>query len=295
MDNQPAGSRKPDNQPIGNRKPDNRPIGVFDSGLGGLTAVKELEKILPRESIVYFGDTGRVPYGTRSRETIRRYAAQDMAFLMNHDVKAVLAACGTVSSTAGDIGRNLPVPYFDVIGPSAKAAAGLTKNKKVGVIGTSATIHSDAYRQALLGIDYKLEVYSQACPLFVPLVENAFISPQEEVTRLHPLSHHCPHHRQRNGPFRVPGGRGPGSRPGPSRAAGRGRPSLRGGKPPQRRFFCHRRAGKLYRRGRAVLRALCPGPHRTGEHGRRLTICLIKAYSHEARAHAPSPQHSFVV
>ncbi len=184
MDNQPTGNRNPDNQPIGNRKPDNRPIGVFDSGLGGLTAVKELEKILPRESIVYFGDTGRVPYGTRSRETIRRYAAQDMAFLMNHDVKAVLAACGTVSSTAGDIGRSLPVPYFDVIGPSAKAAAGLTRNKKVGVIGTSATIHSDAYRQALLGIDYKLEVYSQACPLFVPLVENAFISPQEEVTRL---------------------------------------------------------------------------------------------------------------
>lgn len=163
---------------------DNRPIGVFDSGLGGLTAVKELERLLPQESVVYFGDTGRVPYGTRGRETIRRYAAQDMAFLMKQDVKAVLAACGTVSSTSADIGRALPVPYFDVIGPSAKAAAARTRNGKVGVIGTSATIRSDAYRQALLAIDYKLEVYSQPCPLFVPLVENAFVSPQEEVTRL---------------------------------------------------------------------------------------------------------------
>ncbi len=89
---------------------DNRPIGVFDSGLGGLTAVKELEKVLPGESLVYFGDTGRVPYGTRSREVIRRYAKQDMDFLLRHKVKAVLAACGTVSSAAADIGARLPVP-----------------------------------------------------------------------------------------------------------------------------------------------------------------------------------------
>lgn len=163
---------------------DNRPIGVFDSGLGGLTAVKELEQALPQESVVYFGDTGRVPYGTRGRDTIRRYAAQDMAFLMKQGVKAVLAACGTVSSTAGDIGQALPVPYFDVIGPAARAAAARTQNKKIGVIGTSATIHSDAYRKALLKLDFQIQVYSQPCPLFVPLVENAFVSPQEEVTRL---------------------------------------------------------------------------------------------------------------
>ena len=163
---------------------DNRPIGVFDSGLGGLTAVKELEKVLPQESLVYFGDTGRVPYGSRSRETVRRYAKQDMAFLMGHGVKAVLAACGTVSSTARDIGESLGVPYFDVVRPTAQAAAAATKNKKVGVIGTSATIHSGSYRAALLSIDYKLQVFSQPCPLFVPLVENAFISPQDEVTRL---------------------------------------------------------------------------------------------------------------
>ena len=163
---------------------DDRPIGVFDSGLGGLTAMKQLEGLLPHESIVYFGDTGRVPYGTRGREVVRRYAAQDMEFLMGHDVKAVLAACGTVSSTAGDIGHRLPVPYFDVIGPSAQAALAATHNKKIGVIGTSATIHSDAYRQALLALDDRLEVFSQPCPLFVPLVENAFVSPQDEVTRL---------------------------------------------------------------------------------------------------------------
>ena len=163
---------------------DNRPIGVFDSGLGGLTAVKELEKVLPQESLVYFGDTGRVPYGSRSRETVRRYAKQDMAFLLERGVKAVLAACGTVSSTARDIGERLGVPYFDVVLPTARAAAAATKNRKVGVIGTNATIHSDAYRKALLQLDYKLQVFSQPCPLFVPLVENAFVSPQDEVTRL---------------------------------------------------------------------------------------------------------------
>ena len=112
---------------------DNRPIGVFDSGLGGLTAVKELEKVLPEESIVYFGDTGRVPYGNRSRETILRYARQDMAFLLDHGVKAILAACGTVSSVARSVGEGLDVPYFDVIGPTVKAAAQATKNGRIGV------------------------------------------------------------------------------------------------------------------------------------------------------------------
>ena len=100
---------------------DNRPIGVFDSGLGGLTAMRELIRTLPNESILYFGDTGRVPYGSRGREIIRKYAKQDMNFLIRHDVKAVLAACGTVSSVARDIGDALPVPYFDVLRPTARA------------------------------------------------------------------------------------------------------------------------------------------------------------------------------
>lgn len=163
---------------------DNRPIGVFDSGLGGLTAVKELELALPGESIVYFGDTGRVPYGSRSRETVRRYARQDMNFLLGHNVKAVLAACGTVSSTAGDIGAALPVPYFDVVAPTARAAAEAAGNRRVGVIGTSATIASGSYVRALRELDPKLEVFSQACPLFVPLVESGFVDPEDPITRL---------------------------------------------------------------------------------------------------------------
>ena len=163
---------------------DNRPIGVFDSGLGGLTAVKQLEQALPGESIVYFGDTGRVPYGTRGRDTILRYARQDMAFLLSREVKAVVAACGTVSSIARSAGEALPVPYVDVIGPSARAAAAAPKNGRIGVIGTAATIASDSYRSALLRINHKLEVFPQACPLFVPLVESGFVSPQDEVARL---------------------------------------------------------------------------------------------------------------
>ena len=163
---------------------DNRPIGVFDSGLGGLTAVKQLEQVLPGESLVYFGDTGRVPYGSRGKDTILRYARQDMDFLLAQNVKAVLAACGTVSSVARSVGEALSVAYIDVVGPSARAAAAATKNGKIGVIGTAATIASDSYRSALLRINHKLEVYPQACPLFVSLVESGFVSPQDEVTRL---------------------------------------------------------------------------------------------------------------
>lgn len=163
---------------------DNRPIGVFDSGLGGLTSVKELMRILPHERILYFGDTGRVPYGSRGRETIRRYAAQDMRFLVEHDVKVVLAACGTVSSTARDIGDALPVPYLDVLRPTAQAAVSQTKNGRIGIIGTAATIASGSYRREILALNPAIEVFEQACPLFVPLVENGFVAPQEEITRL---------------------------------------------------------------------------------------------------------------
>jgi glutamate racemase len=163
---------------------DNRPIGVFDSGLGGLTAVKELEKVLPGESLVYFGDTGRVPYGTKGREVIRRYARQDMDFLLRHGVKAVLAACGTVSSAAADIGAGLPVPYFDVVAPTARAAVRATENRRIGVLGTSATIHSGSYVKAIGELDGSIEVFPEACPLFVPLVENGCISPEDELVRI---------------------------------------------------------------------------------------------------------------
>ncbi|MDO4459181.1 MAG: glutamate racemase [Clostridia bacterium] len=163
---------------------DNRPIGVFDSGLGGLTAVKELKRVLPNESIIYFGDTGRIPYGTRSRETIIKYAKQDMKFLMQYNVKAIVAACGTVSSTASKIGNALPVPYIDVIGPTAKAAAEATKTGRIGVLGTSATINSGSFYNALKQINRDFEVFTEPCPLFVNLVENGFVSPGDEVTQL---------------------------------------------------------------------------------------------------------------
>ena len=118
---------------------DNRPIGVFDSGLGGLTAVKELRTILPNEQIVYFGDTGRVPYGTRSVKTIEKYAAQDIRFLSSMDIKLVIAACGTVSSVAPHVGMAIQLPFIGVVDPASKAAAAATKTGRVGVIGTTAT------------------------------------------------------------------------------------------------------------------------------------------------------------
>ncbi len=163
---------------------DRRPIGVFDSGLGGLTTVRQLLRILPNESILYFGDTGRVPYGNRGRDTIIRYAQQDVRFLMKHDVKAVVAACGTVSSVAHDVGDALPIPFIDVLRPTAKAAARASKNRRIGVIGTSATVSSGSYRRELLKLDPAIAVAEQACPLFVPLVESGFVSPEEPVTRL---------------------------------------------------------------------------------------------------------------
>ena len=119
---------------------DNRPIGVFDSGLGGLTGVRELRKRLPHEEIIYFGDTGRVPYGSRSPETILQYARQDIAFLLSKNVKCIMAACGTVSSTypAAEAAR-LPVPYLGVVDAAAREAAFATRNRRIGVIGTAAT------------------------------------------------------------------------------------------------------------------------------------------------------------
>ncbi len=129
---------------------DNRPIGVFDSGLGGLTGVRELRKRLPHEEIIYFGDTGRVPYGSRSPETILQYARQDVAFLLSKNVKCIMAACGTVSSTypAAEAAQ-LPVPYLGVVDAAAREAAFATRNRRIGVIGTAATIRSRSYEKLL--------------------------------------------------------------------------------------------------------------------------------------------------
>lgn len=160
------------------------PIGIFDSGLGGLTAVKELINVLPQENIIYFGDTGRVPYGNRSRETITKYAKQDAAFLLSKGVKMIIAACGTVSSVATDLSDFLSVPYTGVVSPTANAAVNATKNGKIGVIGTSATISSGSYKKEIMKHNDKITVYEQDCPLFVPLVENGFTSPDDEIVKL---------------------------------------------------------------------------------------------------------------
>lgn len=160
---------------------DNRPIGVFDSGLGGLTAVRHLQCLLPSENIVYFGDTGRVPYGTRSRDTIRRYAAEDCHLLLEKDVKFIIAACGTVSSVAPDLLNELSVPAIGVVTPTARAAVNATKNGRVGIIGTAATVRSGSFAKAMHKIDPTIQVTATPCPLFVPLVESGWISEEDPV------------------------------------------------------------------------------------------------------------------
>jgi glutamate racemase len=154
---------------------DNRAIGVFDSGLGGLTVVKELMKRLPNENIVYFGDTGRVPYGTRSKETVIKYVFQDIRFLLNFDIKLIVIACGTASSIALEVVRpEFEVPIIGVVHSAAHEAVKTTKNKKIGVIGTQGTISSGSYVKEIKKLDSDVEVFPEACPLFVPLVENGY-------------------------------------------------------------------------------------------------------------------------
>lgn len=162
---------------------DNRPIGVFDSGLGGLTAVRELKKVLPQEDIVYFGDTGRVPYGGRSPKIILEYAKQDIAFLLSKNVKCIMAACGTVSSILPqELAQSLPVPFLGVVESTAKAATTATKNGHIGVIGTAATIRSQSYAQQLRKQLENCVISARACPMFVPLVENGYLGKGNPIT-----------------------------------------------------------------------------------------------------------------
>lgn len=158
-------------------------IGVFDSGLGGLTAFRELMRILPGENLVYFGDTARVPYGSRSEETICKFAAQDLRFLLEKNVKAVLVACGTVSSVAiPQLQSMTDVPVIGVVEPTASAACRATKNGKIGILGTAATVKSGSYQSAIAAISPSAQVTAQSCPLFVPLVENGYLD--SEITLL---------------------------------------------------------------------------------------------------------------
>ena len=153
--------------------------------LGGLTAVRELRRILPGEDIVYFGDTGRVPYGTRGVDVIVRYAKQDIAFLLEQNVKYVMAACGTVSSTLSEAyTRTLPVPYTGVVQSAAAAAVRATRTGLIGVIGTPATVKSGSYNAAIAALMPGARIVATACPLFVPLVENGYFGADNAVTRL---------------------------------------------------------------------------------------------------------------
>jgi len=156
---------------------DRRPIGIFDSGVGGLTVVKEIREHLPGEPLVYFGDTARVPYGIKSGETIRRYAAEDVHFLLRFDPKLIVVACNTASAAAlDDVRSRVDLPVVGVIEPGARAAAEATEREVVGVIGTETTVASGAYERAITALKPAARVISRACPLFVPMVEEGRVN-----------------------------------------------------------------------------------------------------------------------
>jgi glutamate racemase len=161
---------------------DPRPIGVFDSGLGGLTTVHELFRILPEESVVYFGDTARVPYGNKSRSTVTRFSTEIASFLVRQNIKCLVVACNTSSSYALDeLTRRLEIPVIGVIEPAAHTAVGSSPHGRIGVIGTAATVGSGAYPQAIAALAPAAHVISRACPLFVPLIEEGWLD--HAVTR----------------------------------------------------------------------------------------------------------------
>lgn len=151
------------------------PIGVFDSGVGGLTVAREIMRNLPNEDIVYFGDTARVPYGSKSKDNIIRYSRQIIHFLQTKGVKAIVIACNTASALALETVKDeFDIPIIGVVEPGARAALAVTKTKKIGVIGTEATVRSAMYEKIIQGIEPEVTVLAKACPLFVPLVEEGF-------------------------------------------------------------------------------------------------------------------------
>jgi len=152
-------------------------IGVFDSGVGGLTVVKEIFKYLPEYQVIYFGDTARLPYGTKGADFVRRYSEKITRWLLNKGAGIIVIACNTSSAWAADsLKKEFPnFPIFEMIGPAVKEAVKKTKNKRIGIIGTPGTIKSDVYQQKLLKADSSLKIFSQACPLFVPLVEEGLL------------------------------------------------------------------------------------------------------------------------
>jgi glutamate racemase len=154
-----------------------KPIGIFDSGLGGLTVAKKIFQLLPNENVIYFGDTGRYPYGPRSKKIVRRFSLQNVNFLLEKKVKFIVVACNTASAVALDMMRKkYDIPMVGVVEPGARAAVKATHNGKIGVIGTLGTINSGAYQKAIRGKCKQLKVYAIACPLFVSLAEEGYIN-----------------------------------------------------------------------------------------------------------------------
>lgn len=152
------------------------PIGVFDSGVGGLTVAREIMRQIPNEKIVYFGDTARVPYGSKSQETVTRYSKQIVRFLQTHEVKTIVVACNTASAYALDaLEKEIDIPIIGVVKPGAKVASEVTRNGKIGVIATEATIGSQIYSKYIKEINKDVTIYGKACPLFVPLVEEGLL------------------------------------------------------------------------------------------------------------------------
>ncbi len=162
---------------------DNRPIGIFDSGLGGLTVLKAVQELLPHESLIYFGDNGRTPYGTKSPETVLKYTFQDINFLLEHQVKMIVIACNTASACSLDaVLKQYQLPIVEVVGPGSRAAVRTSKSGRIGVIGTPATVASGVYERAIHAVDSQATYFGKACPLFVPLVEEGWWD--REVTAL---------------------------------------------------------------------------------------------------------------
>lgn len=154
----------------------NSPIGVFDSGVGGLTVAREIMKQTPDEKIIYFGDTARVPYGSKSKDTVTKYTRQIIRFLRTHDVKALVIACNTMSANAlEEIEKEIDIPIIGVVKPGARVAASVTVNKRIGVIATDGTINSGMYERFISNIDPEITVFGKACPLFCPLVEEEML------------------------------------------------------------------------------------------------------------------------
>ena len=160
---------------------ENAPIGVFDSGVGGLTVFREIMRQIPNEKIIYFGDTARVPYGSKSQETVTRYSEQIVRFLQTFQVKTIVVACNTASAYALDtLEKNIDIPIIGVVKPGAKVAAEVTRNGRIGVIATEATIGSQIYAEYIKELNKNVTIYGKACPLFVPLVEEGLL--QDPVT-----------------------------------------------------------------------------------------------------------------